>query len=161
MRKSDIFSVIIIATVGTLASYFAVNAFLGDPNMSSAQITTIQDISPTLTAPDPELFNFDAINPTVEVNIEECEDIDGNDIIDIDELRKCEQTKEKEDEQIVYTCSNGAMVLDISICEQIENSVIEYPDTPEESETQLHCPGDYNQVVSSLSECAGTNPEGQ
>ena len=45
MKQSDIFSIIIIATVGTLATYFAVNSLLGGPNLQSVKIKTINPIS--------------------------------------------------------------------------------------------------------------------
>ena len=131
MRQSDIFSVLIIATVGTLASYFAVNALLGDPNMSSEQIKTIQEISPTLEQPDSELFNFSALNPTVEIIIDECQDINGNHILDYDELVKCGKVvEEKDDDQTLYTCPDGTKVTDISICAYLESQTPDNSDNP-------------------------------
>lgn len=91
MKQSDIFSIVIIAVVGTLASYFAVNAFLDNPDNASATITTIQAISPELAVPDSELFNPNAINPTVEVMIDGCKDLDQNGIIDYQELVACDK----------------------------------------------------------------------
>ena len=131
MRQSDIFSVLIIATVGTLASYFAVNALLGDPNMSSEQIKVIQEITPTLNQPDPELFNYAAINPTVEIIIDECQDTNGNHILDYDELVKCGKiVEEQDDDQTLYTCPDGTKVTDISICAYLETQNPENPEVP-------------------------------
>ena len=126
MKQSDIFSIIIIATVGTLVSYFAVNSFLGNPDEATATITTINEISPDLVTPDSELFNPDAINPTVEVMIDGCKDLDHNGIIDYAELVACdkvtpdspEEPVEEEEEEIqLFTCSDGTKVLEESLCQ--------------------------------------------
>ena len=115
MKQSDIFSVIIIATVGTLAAYFGVNALMGDPNMEHVDIKTIEPISSSLTEPDPELFNPSAINPTVEIMIGDCEDADKNGFLSKEELIKCgkidqEEIPTEEESEIVY-CPDGTIVL--------------------------------------------------
>ena len=102
MKQSDIFSIIIIAVVGTMASYFCVNSMLGDPDEASEQITIIDEITPDLEKPDPELFNESALNPTVEVEIDGCKDLDHNGIIDYAEMVACgkvsvKKTDSKED----------------------------------------------------------------
>lgn len=117
MRQSDIFSIIIIAAVGTLFSYFLVNSLLGDPNLEIVNVKTIQEISPAIDTPDSELFNPDAINPTVEVFVGECEDIDQNGILSRDELVACGKVSEddKSDTELVF-CSDGTAVTDVSLC---------------------------------------------
>ena len=123
MKQSDVFSIIIIATVGTLAAYFAVNSFLGDPNLRSVQIKTLQDITPSLAAPDPELFNANAINPAVEVYVGDCEDVDQNGILSHEELIACGKETEDEEEsdenggsnQTLY-CQDGSSTTDINLC---------------------------------------------
>ncbi|MBQ9019890.1 hypothetical protein IJ096_01015 [Candidatus Saccharibacteria bacterium] len=89
MKKSDIFTVIIIAAVGTLAAYFGVNALLGNANDATYSFKTIEVISAELAEPDPEVFNDDAINPTVEVYVGECEDIDKDGELSIAEEINC------------------------------------------------------------------------
>jgi hypothetical protein len=89
MKQSDIFSIIIIAAIGVMASYFAVNSFLGNPDEATETIKTITEISPELEKPDPELFNKAALNPTVEVEIDGCKDLDHNGIIDYAEMVAC------------------------------------------------------------------------
>lgn len=126
MKQSDIFSIIIIGTVGTLAAYFAVNALLGDPNLQSVTIKTIEEISPALTEPDPELFNSNAINPTVEVLIDGCEDVDKNGILSREELIKCKKieddTKVEEEQSKLVYCPDGTIVLDsLDKCPETEN----------------------------------------
>ncbi len=128
MKQSDIFSIIIIATVGTLVAYFAVNSFLGDPNLKSENITTIDAISSEVLTPDPELFNPAAINPTVEVYVGDCEDIDQNGILSREELIACgkiteEQTTDEAETQNLATCADGSLTDDINKCpeNQTEN----------------------------------------
>ena len=118
MKQSDIFSIIIIATAGTLFSYFLVNSFLGDPNLEVVNIKTIQEISPAIDSPDSELFNPEAINPTVEVFVGECEDIDQNGILSRDELIACGKVTEDEpeDKSELKFCPDGTAVTDLTLC---------------------------------------------
>ena len=117
MRQSDIFSIIIIATVGTLAAYFAVNSLLGDPNLQSVQFKTIEGISSDLEDPDSELFNSGAINPTVEVYVGDCEDVDQNGILSKEELIACGKITEGDvDKTEFYYCPDGTAVLDMTLC---------------------------------------------
>ena len=57
MKQSDIFSIILIATIGTLAAFFIVNTLLGDPNEKSVSFKTIGEISKGVVTPDSEVFN--------------------------------------------------------------------------------------------------------
>ncbi|MDO4967432.1 MAG: hypothetical protein Q4E70_01545 [Candidatus Saccharibacteria bacterium] len=118
MKQSDIFSIIIIATVGTIAAYFAVNSFLGDPNLRSVQIKTLEDISSSLSAPDPELFNSSAINPTVEVYVGDCEDVDQNGILSREELVACgkEEAQDEDDDSTILYCPDGTITTNLSLC---------------------------------------------
>ena len=90
MKQSDIFTLILVAGIGTLASFFVCSALLGDPDEASTEFTRLsQVISADLTEPDPEIFNSTAINPTIEVYVGDCEDIDQNGILDMAELVAC------------------------------------------------------------------------
>ena len=90
MKRSDIFTLILIAGIGTLAAFFVCNAILGDPDKASVSFTALRDVvSSSLDQPDPEIFNSYAINPTVEVYVGDCEDIDRNGILDTAELIVC------------------------------------------------------------------------
>ncbi len=51
-----------------------------------------------LQAPDPEIFNAGAINPTIEVYVGDCEDIDQNGILDMAELIACGRKEAPEEE---------------------------------------------------------------
>ena len=82
---------------------------LGDPDTRYLKHKTIGKITADLTSPDPEVFNVDAINPTVEVYVGSCEDVDRNGILDRAELVACgratpetaaeEEKKEKDAEK--------------------------------------------------------------
>ena len=86
MRRSDIFTVTFIASVGVLLTFIACSFLLGDPDTRYLKHKTIGKITADLTSPDPEVFNVDAINPTVEVYVGSCEDVDRNGILDRAEL---------------------------------------------------------------------------
>lgn len=90
MKQSDIFAMILVAGIGVLASFFACNALLGDPDLATTQFTELKEaISSNLEMPNPEVFNSTAINPTIEVYVGGCEDIDQNGMLDTAELIAC------------------------------------------------------------------------
>lgn len=109
MRRSDIFTVTFVASVGVLLTFIACSFLLGDPDTRYLKHKTIGKITADLTSPDPEVFNVDAINPTVEVYVGSCEDVDRNGILDRAELVACgratpetaaeEEKKEKAEEK--------------------------------------------------------------
>ena len=89
MKQSDIITVVIIAVVGTIAAYFGVNMFLSNPADATYQFKVIEGVTADLSNPDSEIFNKDAINPTIEVYVGDCQDVDQNGIIDKAELVNC------------------------------------------------------------------------
>lgn len=109
MRRSDIFTVTFVASVGVLLTFITCSFLLGDPDTRYLKHKTIGKITADLTSPDPEVFNVDAINPTVEVYVGSCEDVDRNGILDRAELVACgratpetaaeEEKKEKDAEK--------------------------------------------------------------
>ncbi len=68
MKKSDIAMIILIASVGVLVAYFiAVNmSFLKLPE-NGMKVQTMQQIEESVVEPNKDVFNEEAINPTVEV----------------------------------------------------------------------------------------------
>ena len=129
MKQSDIFTVIIIATVGTLVAYFGVNSLLGDPNMQSVKVKTIDVIEASVETPDPELFNFAAINPTVEVYVGDCEDVDKNGLLSKEELIACGKVDKDTVKDLVF-CADGSAV------EKAEDCPITQTENQTETETQ-------------------------
>ena len=109
MRRSDIFTITFVASVGVLLTFIACSFLLGDPDTRYLKHKTIGKITADLMSPDPEVFNVDAINPTVEVYVGSCEDVDRNGILDRAELVACgratpetaaeEEKKEKDAEK--------------------------------------------------------------
>lgn len=99
MKQSDVFTLILIAGIGTLAAFFVCRSIMGDPNEATIKYKTVNRvISSQLVDPDPEVFNSTAINPTVEVYVGDCEDIDQNGILDEVELAACARNEETDDE---------------------------------------------------------------
>ncbi len=69
--KSDLATSIAIAIVGVLIAYFTCNLLTGEiPGFSFSAIdsSTSSDFA-DLAEPNPEIFNYKAINPTVEVYV--------------------------------------------------------------------------------------------
>lgn len=90
MKQSDIFTLILIAGIGTLAAFFLSNAILGDPDLATTEYKTLSNvIEKKLVQPDPEIFNGLAVNPTVEVYVGNCVDMDQNGFLDMAELVAC------------------------------------------------------------------------
>ena len=68
MKKTDLAMVILIATVCVFAAFFVTRAVMGDPT-SERTAKTIEKIDAEIVPPDPAIFNRDAINPAVKVQI--------------------------------------------------------------------------------------------
>ena len=112
MKRSDIFTITFVASVGILLTFIASSFLLGDPDARYLKHKTIGKITADLTSPDPEVFNVDAINPTVEVYVGSCEDVDRNGILDRAELVACgratpETAAEEEKKEEAEKTSNG------------------------------------------------------
>ncbi|MBR0480741.1 hypothetical protein IJJ46_02880 [Candidatus Saccharibacteria bacterium] len=96
MKQSDIITIILITMIGTIAAGFITNAVLGNPDDASEKWKTIETVSGDLSVPDPEVFNADAINPTVEVYVGNCEDRDQDGVLSEGELIACGWMSAKE-----------------------------------------------------------------
>lgn len=89
MNKKEIFKVVLIAIVGTGVAGAIVNMLLGDINEKTAQYNDVEVVEASVGIPDPEIFNEDTINPTVDVYVGNCPDTNGNGVLDHDELVNC------------------------------------------------------------------------
>jgi len=105
MKTSDYISIFTIAIAGTILAYFLMNYFLGDPLEKTVSFEYIESVSGDLVSPDSEIFNAGAVNPTVEVFVGSCEDINHDGIIDEGELVECGESREVETGE---TTSDGA-----------------------------------------------------
>lgn len=69
MKKADIAMIILIAATSVFIAFFVAKSIFGSTYTGSAKVKTIDAISSEIVDPDKEIFNKDAINPTVKVNI--------------------------------------------------------------------------------------------
>lgn len=69
MKKTDIAMIVLIATASVLIAFFVTQAILGDAAEEDVTVKTIDKIESSITPPDPTIFNSNAINPAVEVQI--------------------------------------------------------------------------------------------
>ncbi len=69
MKKTDIAMIILIASVSVLIAFFVTKAAFGESTNEPVEVDTIERIEPTLSEVDSTIFNENAINPAVEVQI--------------------------------------------------------------------------------------------
>jgi hypothetical protein len=69
MKKSDLAMIILIAAMSVMVAFFGTKAVLGDNTAKVQKVKTIEEINTTVADPDPAIFNSNAINPAVEVQI--------------------------------------------------------------------------------------------
>ena len=69
MKKSDWALVVLIVAIAGLISYFIANALLPAPNKDPQTVPTATVISSDVVQPSDQIFNANAINPTVQVTI--------------------------------------------------------------------------------------------
>ncbi len=62
--------IVLIASASVLIAYFVARSIFGDVYDGSAKVKTIDRIESSVNQPDPKIFNTDAINPAVPVQIE-------------------------------------------------------------------------------------------
>lgn len=70
MKKTDIAMIVLIALASVMIAFFATRAILGDSSGETVKVKTVEEISSEVESPDPDIFNKDAINPAVEVQID-------------------------------------------------------------------------------------------
>ncbi len=89
--KRDLILVAIAGVAGFLASYFVTNLlYHGIDTFSFKKLDA--EVGTSVDAPNPEVFNFRSVNPTVEVYVGKCTEYDEN-----GECVVVEETTEKED----------------------------------------------------------------
>ena len=69
--KKDLATSFFVAIVCVLVSYFVCNMFLQEPASVTFPVLS-SSVNYTINNPDPEIFNYRAINPTVEVYVGQC-----------------------------------------------------------------------------------------
>jgi hypothetical protein len=69
MKRTDIAMIILIASVVMLIAFFGTRAIFGGVANESVKVKTVDPINSSIQEPDPAIFNEDAINPAVEVQV--------------------------------------------------------------------------------------------
>ena len=70
MKKTDFAMIVLIAAGCILIAFFVTLSILGTHESEPQKVKTIESISSTVEEPNPEIFYSNAINPTVEVQID-------------------------------------------------------------------------------------------
>lgn len=71
MKKTDVAMIVLIATISVLGAFFITRSIMGSPSEDTQTVKTIDKIDSALSQPDPAIFNKDAINPAVKVELGE------------------------------------------------------------------------------------------
>lgn len=69
MKRNDIALIILIVSVSAVVTYFIGKAIIGDSSAKQVTAEVVGPITANLTAPSKTIFNKDAINPTVVIQI--------------------------------------------------------------------------------------------
>lgn len=69
MKKTDIAMIVLIASVSVLVAFFAAQSFFGDVSTGTTKVKTIEKIDSAIQEPSADIFNKNAINPAVPVQI--------------------------------------------------------------------------------------------
>lgn len=69
MKKSDTITLVVIAIIALMASFFIINALFAQKQPNQAKVKTIDPISPGLPEISKDIFHKDSINPAVQVFI--------------------------------------------------------------------------------------------
>lgn len=69
MKKTDIAMVILISTVCVLVAFFVTRSIMGSSATETTKVKTIEKIESEIVEPDTSIFNSEAINPAVKVQI--------------------------------------------------------------------------------------------
>ena len=104
--KTDLFTAIVVAVGGIVLAFFVTRIFL--PELGEYKVKSLNDSANTsvtdynyadLAQPDSEVFNYDALNPTVEVYVGDCAEVDENgECIDAPEDEEGEDGENTDDE---------------------------------------------------------------
>ncbi|MGY4893878.1 MAG: hypothetical protein ACO1N2_04280 [Candidatus Saccharimonadota bacterium] len=74
MKKTDIAMIVLIATISVVVAFFITNAIFGGSEEEAVTVKSIDRIESTIDSPNQNIFNAEAINPAVEVQIDSGEE---------------------------------------------------------------------------------------
>ena len=69
MKKTEVATIVLIASISVIVAYFITQSLLGGVTNESVKVKTIDRIDSTFEQPSKDVFNDGAINPTIEVQI--------------------------------------------------------------------------------------------
>ena len=69
MKKTDIAMVVFIASISVIVAFFVARSLFGDVYNGTARVKTVDRIDSSIVAPSSDIFNKNAINPAVQVQI--------------------------------------------------------------------------------------------
>lgn len=107
MKTQDLISVITIAAVGTILGYMGLNAVLGDPLDKTVSFDYLEFNAEEFYIPDGEMFNPAAINPTVDVYVGTCVDLDSNGVLDDLEKVACGEAVETRQDEVTTSANTN------------------------------------------------------
>ena len=90
MKQSDLVPIIAVGVLGFIISYFLVGLIL-HPEDAKVSFNVVNPISSVVEMPNPDMFNTNAINPTVEIYIGNCEDVDRDGVLSDAEKVACNE----------------------------------------------------------------------
>jgi len=73
MKRSDLAMIVLIAAASAGIAYFVASSVLGNMTEQAVKVKTIDPITSTIETPDAKIFNDNAINPSVRVDINNTE----------------------------------------------------------------------------------------
>lgn len=73
--KKDLISSIGVAILGVIIAYFVCNLLIGEIQPVDIKVVD-ETVNTELSDPSPEVFNYKALNPTVEVYVGDCTEVD-------------------------------------------------------------------------------------
>ncbi len=69
MKKSDKAMIVLVAAISAMIAFVVAKAIFGDVYSASVNVKTIEEYSTEIIEPDTAIFNKNAINPAVQVQI--------------------------------------------------------------------------------------------
>lgn len=94
MKKTDIAMLVLIAGISILVSALTLKSILGDPSEKTRNVQITNEISDSFTEPSKDIFNKEAINPTVQVFIGDGSDKKSS---SSDDDKKSDDSENKDD----------------------------------------------------------------
>lgn len=98
--RTELFTAIAASVFGVLIAFFVCNLFIGE--IKPVEVKTVStEVNADLENPDPEIFNYKALNPTVEVYVGSCAEYNS-------ETGECvDQVTEEEIEEYTDSATNA------------------------------------------------------